>query len=248
MALKVERLYKSFGDNNVLNGVSFHIKKGEIVTVIGPSGAGKTTLVRCINGLEKSDRGIIKIDGSFICSDKKEHMQHLNKKQLGVLRKKVGYVFQNFNLFPHMTVIENIIEAPIYVANMDKDKAEKKARNLLKSLDLADKENEYPFQLSGGQQQRVAIARACALDPILMCFDEPTSALDPEMREGIAKIIEGLAKNDMAVLIITHDMAFAKRISDRMFFMENGILTAEGHKHNNFKDMDNERIMNYINS
>lgn len=247
MALEIEGLYKSFGDNDVLNDVSFKINKGEIVTVIGPSGAGKTTLLRCINGLEKSDSGTIIIDGHYVCGDKKDGRQPCSKKELGQIRKKVGYVFQNFNLFPHMTVMENIIEAPIYVTKMDRQEAEQKAKDLLQSLDLGDKAPAYPFQLSGGQQQRVAIARACALDPILMCFDEPTSALDPEMREGIAKIIEGLAEDNMAILIITHDMAFAKRISHRLLFMEEGFITAEGQKHNNFKDMDNERIMNYIN-
>lgn len=247
MVLEIEGLYKSFGSNVVLKDVSFQIDKGEIVTVIGPSGAGKTTLLRCINGLEKSDSGTIKIDGHFVCSDKKEDKQHCSKKELWAVRKKVGYVFQNFNLFPHMSVMENIIEAPIYVLKMDEEKAEEKAKDLLESLDLGDKVFAYPFQLSGGQQQRVAIARACALDPILMCFDEPTSALDPEMREGIANIIENLAKEDMAILVITHDMAFAKRVSHRLLFMEDGVLTAEGYRYNDFKDMDSERIMNYIN-
>ncbi|MFW5648766.1 MAG: amino acid ABC transporter ATP-binding protein, partial [Candidatus Alkaliphilus sp. MAG34] len=203
--------------------------------------------LRCINGLEKSDRGLIKIDGYIVCSDKKGSVQHCSKKESKEVRKKVGYVFQNFNLFPHMSVMENIIEAPIYVMKMDKKQAEEKAKSLLERLDLSEKLFAYPFQLSGGQQQRVAIARACALDPILMCFDEPTSALDPEMRGGIANIIEGLAEDNMAVLVITHDMAFAKRVSHRLLFMEDGILTAEGYRHNNFEDMDNERIMNYIN-
>lgn len=247
MTLEIEGLYKSFGNNLVLNDVSFQIDRGEIVTVIGPSGAGKTTLLRCINGLEKSDRGSIRIDGYLVCGDKKDNAQRCSKKELRAVRKKVGYVFQNFNLFPHMSVMENIVEAPIYVAKMDKDEAAEKAKGLLERLGLSEKVFAYPFQLSGGQQQRVAIARACALDPILMCFDEPTSALDPEMRGGIANIIEGLAKDDMAILVITHDMAFARRVSHRLLFMEDGILTAEGYKHNNFEDMDNERIMNYIN-
>ncbi len=247
MALEVEGLYKSFGDNAVLNDVSFQINRGEIVTVIGPSGAGKTTLLRCINGLEKSDKGTIKIDSHYVAGDKKEGRQRYSKKELAEVRKKVGYVFQNFNLFPHMTVMENITEAPIQVAKVDKLKAEAKAKNLLESLELGDKFTSYPFQLSGGQQQRVAIARACALDPILMCFDEPTSALDPEMREGIANIIEGLADDNMAILIITHDMAFAKRVSQRLLFMEEGSIIAQGYKRKEFKDMDSERIMNYIN-
>lgn len=247
MVLEIEGLYKSFDGEIVLNDVSFQMDKGEIVAVIGPSGAGKTTLLRCINGLEKSDRGLIKIDGYPVCSDKKDNVQRCSKKELKEIRKKVGYVFQNFNLFPHMSVMENITEAPIYVAKMDKKEAEKKAKGLLERLGLSEKVFAYPFQLSGGQQQRVAIARACALDPILMCFDEPTSALDPEMRGGIANIIEGLAEDNMAILVITHDMSFAKRIAHRMLFMEDGSLTEVGKKENGFEDMDSKRIMSYIN-
>ena len=247
MVLEIEGLYKSFDGEIVLNDVSFQMDKGEIVAVIGPSGAGKTTLLRCINGLEKSDRGLIKIDGYSVCNDKKDNAQRCSKKELKEIRKRVGYVFQNFNLFPHMSVMENIIEAPIYVAKMDKKEAEKKAKGLLERLGLSEKVFAYPFQLSGGQQQRVAIARACALDPILMCFDEPTSALDPEMRGGIANIIEGLAEDNMAILVITHDMSFAKRIAHRMLFMEDGFLTEVGRKEHGFEDMDSKRIMSYIN-
>lgn len=247
MVLEIEGLYKSFDGEIVLNDVSFQMDKGEIVAVIGPSGAGKTTLLRCINGLEKSDRGLIKIDGYSVCNDKKDNAQRCSKKELKEIRKRVGYVFQNFNLFPHMSVMENIIEAPIYVAKMDKKEAEKKAKGLLERLGLSEKVFAYPFQLSGGQQQRVAIARACALDPILMCFDEPTSALDPEMRGGIGNIIEGLAEDNMAILVITHDMSFAKRIAHRMLFMEDGFLTEVGKKENGFEDMDSKRIMSYIN-
>ena len=248
MSLKVEGLYKSFGGNIVLNNIAFKVNKGEIVTVIGPSGAGKTTLLRCINGLEKCDNGTIEIDGSYLCRSDGKSATYCNKQEMVNIRKSVGYVFQNFNLFPHMTVLDNITEAPIQVNHMKKEDAKKKAKELLAKLDLGEKVSSYPFQLSGGQQQRVAIARACALDPTVMCFDEPTSALDPEMREGISDIIEGLAEQNMAILIITHDMAFAKRVSHRMIFIENGSLIAEGKKENQFKDLDNERIMSYINS
>jgi len=222
MSLKVEGLYKSFDGNVVLNNVAFEINRGKIVTVIGPSGAGKTTLLRCINGLERCDKGNIEIDGNYLCRDNNGSAVYCSKQDLLTIRKKVGYVFQNFNLFPHMSVLENIVEAPVQAKNMKKEEARKKAMILLEQLGLAEKAAAYPFQLSGGQQQRVAIARACALDPTVMCFDEPTSALDPEMREGIAKIIEGLANQNMAILIITHDMAFAKRVSDTMIFIENG--------------------------
>lgn len=248
MSLKVEGLYKSFNGNNVLNNISFEVKKGEIVTVIGPSGAGKTTLLRCINGLEKCDNGTIKIDDNYLCKDSSEKAIYCSTQDMVTIRKNVGFVFQNFNLFPHMSVLENIIEAPMQVKKMDKKEAKDKALSLLDKLGLSDKASSYPFQLSGGQKQRVAIARACALDPVVMCFDEPTSALDPEMREGIANIIEGLAGENMAILIITHDMAFAKRVSHRMMFIENGKIAAEGKRENQFEDLDNERIMNYINS
>jgi len=248
MSLKVEGLYKNFDGNVVLNNISFEIDRGEIVTVIGPSGAGKTTLLRCINGLERCDNGTIEIDENYLCNNNEESTIYCSKQDMVTIRKKVGYVFQNFNLFPHMTVIDNIMEAPIQVNKMNKKEAKEKTMKILDKLGLSEKASAYPFQLSGGQQQRVAIARACALDPTVMCFDEPTSALDPEMREGIANIIEGLAEQNMAILIITHDMAFAKRVSNRMIFIENGELIAEGKRENQFEDLDNKRIIEYINS
>lgn len=248
MSLKVKGLYKNFGGNIVLNNISFQIGKGEIVTVVGPSGAGKTTLLRCINNLEKCDNGTIEIDGSYLCNDNEKGSVYCNKNDMITIRKKLGYVFQNFNLFPHMTVLDNIIEAPIQVKKLNKKEAKNKAIDLLDKLGLYEKISSYPFQLSGGQQQRVAIARACALEPTVMCFDEPTSALDPEMRDEIVNIIEGLAKENIAILIITHDMVFAKRVSDRMIFIENGKIIAEGKKENQFQDLESKRIMNYINS
>lgn len=247
MSLKVKGLRKSFNGNAILKDISLEVNRGEIVTVIGPSGAGKTTLLRCINGLEKAEGGFIEIHGQFLCRDNGTGSQYCNKNDLGAIRKNIGYVFQNFNLFPHMTVMENIIEAPVQVNGMSKKEAQDKAMSLLEKLGLGEKASAYPFQLSGGQKQRVAIARACALDPILMCFDEPTSALDPEMREGIATIIEDLAKENMAILIITHDMTFAKQVSDRVLFMENGQIIAEGRKENKFEDIDNERVKSYMN-
>lgn len=248
MSLKVKGLYKSFNGDTVLDNVTFNVDKGEIVTIIGPSGAGKTTLLRCINGLEEAEEGVIEIDGSFLCKDSKEGVKYFNKETMKSIRKKVGFVFQGFNLFPHMSVMDNIIEASISVLKMSKVSAKEKANDLLKDLGLGDKASSYPFQLSGGQKQRVAIARACALDPILICFDEPTSALDPETREGIANIIDDLARKNMAILIISHDMAFAKRISHRILFIENGKLTAEGKKENNFNDINDKRILKYISS
>ncbi|PGS46768.1 amino acid ABC transporter ATP-binding protein [Bacillus sp. AFS041924] len=213
--LKVNNLIKQFNKQTVLNEVSFEVNKGEIVTLLGPSGAGKTTILRCINGLESFDGGSIEIDGQIIKS----------KKDLLNVRKTVGLVFQNYNLFPHKTVIENIIEAPILALGMNKEEASKRAMNLLDQVGLSDKANSYPYELSGGQQQRVAIARACALQPKILCFDEPTSALDPELTNGIAEIMKSLAKGGMSILVITHDMEFAKNVSTRTLLVKEGKVT-----------------------
>lgn len=247
MSLKVSNLSKKFKNNAVLSGISFEVNKGQVVSVIGPSGAGKTTLIRCINGLEKADGGNIQIGKHLLCSDDGNGIKYSGKAELAEIRKEVGYVFQNFNLFPHMTVLQNVMEAPVQVANINKEEAEKGAVALLDRLGILEKAQAYPFELSGGQKQRVAIARACALNPVLMCFDEPTSALDPESQGDIALIIEGLARQGMAILIITHDMTFAKRVSDRIIFLDEGAIKGEGTKVNTFKDIDNERIMQYIN-
>jgi polar amino acid transport system ATP-binding protein len=210
--LKVKNLTKQFNKQTVLNEVSFEVNKGEIVTLLGQSGAGKTTILRCINGLESFDGGSIEIDGQMIKS----------KKDLLKVRKNVGLVFQNYNLFPHKTVIENIIEAPTLVLGMNKEEAKKRAIDLLKQVGLSDKANSLPNELSGGQQQRVAIARACALEPKILCFDEPTSALDPELTNGIAEIMKKLAKEGMSILVITHDMEFANNVSTRTLLVKEG--------------------------
>ncbi|MFB7138996.1 amino acid ABC transporter ATP-binding protein [Gottfriedia sp. NPDC056225] len=210
--LKVNNLTKQFNKQTVLNEVSFVVNKGEIVTLLGQSGAGKTTILRCINGLESFDGGSIEIDGQIIKS----------KKDLLKVRKNIGLVFQNYNLFPHKTVIENIIEAPMLALGLNKEEASKSAMNLLEQVGLSEKANSYPNELSGGQQQRVAIARACALQPKILCFDEPTSALDPELTNGIAEIMKNLAKNGMSILVITHDMEFAKNVSTRTLLVKEG--------------------------
>ncbi|PGM51932.1 amino acid ABC transporter ATP-binding protein [Bacillus sp. AFS053548] len=210
--LKVNNLTKQFNKQTVLNEVSFEVNKGEIVTLLGQSGAGKTTILRCINGLESFDGGSIEIDGQMIRS----------KKDLLKVRKNVGLVFQNYNLFPHKTVIENIIEAPTLVLGMNKEEATKRAIDLLKQVGLSDKANSLPNELSGGQQQRVAIARACALQPKILCFDEPTSALDPELTNGIAEIMKKLANDGMSILVITHDMEFASNVSTRTLLVKEG--------------------------
>mgnify|MGYP000952290576 CR=1 FL=1 len=252
MVLKVEGLYKSFNGKPVLKGVSFSLQPGEILTVIGRSGSGKTTLLRCINNLVKCDRGTIMVDGMYLCKDNpaanERELKTIYAKGPEVLqiRKRLGMVFQNFNLFPHMSVLENIIEAPINVFGVPREEALEKAERLLAMLELPDKGAAYPFELSGGQKQRVAIARACALNPLVMCLDEPTSALDPELREGIAQTIENLAAGGMGVLLITHDMVFAKRVAHRVIFMEDGEILAEGSKQEFFDNIANERIKNFI--
>ena len=212
--IEVINLKKKFKDAEVLKDISFDVKDGEIAVVVGKSGAGKTTLMRCINGLEDFNSGELVLNGESI----------KNNNDMKKVRGKIGMVFQNFNLFPHMTVIENIIEAPVNVFGENKEEALKKANELLKMVDLADKGDNYPFQLSGGQQQRVAIARACALKPDVICFDEPTSALDPESIQNVIDVIKKLKENGMAIIIVTHDIGFCDVIADKIIRLESGII------------------------
>ena len=212
--IEVINLKKKFKDTEVLKDISFDVNDGEIAVVVGKSGAGKTTLMRCINGLEEFNSGELVLNGESI----------KNNNDMKKVRGKIGMVFQNFNLFPHMTVIENIIEAPVNVFGENKEEALKKANELLKMVDLADKGDNYPFQLSGGQQQRVAIARACALKPDVICFDEPTSALDPESIQNVIDVIKKLKENGMAIIIVTHDIAFCDVIADKIIRLESGII------------------------
>lgn len=212
--IEVINLKKKFKDTEVLKDISFDVKDGEIAVVVGKSGEGKTTLMRCINGLEEFDSGELVLNGESI----------KNNNDMKKVRGNIGMVFQNFNLFPHMTVIENIIEAPVNVFGENKEEALKKANELLKMVDLADKGDNYPFQLSGGQQQRVAIARACALKPDVICFDEPTSALDPESIQNVIDVIKKLKENGMAIIIVTHDIGFCDVIADKIIRLESGII------------------------
>ena len=247
MVLKVQGLYKSFKRKPVLKNINFELGQGEILAILGRSGVGKTTILRCINNLVKCDRGIINVDQMYLCKDDGEgNTVYAKPQQMLQIRKKLGLVFQNFNLFPHMSVLGNIVEAPINVFGISKKEAKDRAMDLLEMLELSDKANSYPFELSGGQKQRVAIARACALNPKIMCLDEPTSALDPELREGIASTIENLSKDGMGILIITHDMNFAKRIAHRIIFMDEGQIIKECSKEEFFNNIDNERIKSFI--
>lgn len=221
--LQVEGLYKSFGKMQVLKGVNLEIKPSEIVVVVGASGGGKTTLLRSINYLEKCSKGNIKIAGEYLMKDG----AYASKEKIREIRKNIGLVFQGFNLFPHKSVLENLTEAPIRVLKDNPEEAKKKAEEILRFLELEEKADCYPYELSGGQKQRVAIGRALALKPKLMCFDEPTSALDPALTGEVAKLIKSLSSEGMAMLIITHDMEFAKIVADRIVSMDQGMILEE---------------------
>lgn len=217
--IKLHNIHKSFGSNTVLKGVTEEIKKGEVVVIIGPSGSGKSTLLRCINLIEKPSKGKILINDNEITNK----FNNINK-----IRENVGMVFQHFNLFPHMSVIDNITLAPINLKNMSKLEAEKIAYKLLDDVGLRDKADESPNKLSGGQKQRIAIARALAMSPQIMLFDEPTSALDPEMVKEVLDVMKALAKEGMTMIIVTHEMGFAREVGSRLFFMDKGNILEKG--------------------
>ena len=222
--LRAENIVKSFGRHPVLKGISLQIAKGEVVAVIGRSGSGKSTLLRCLNNLEKVDGGTIEIDGQSLVREGK--YAPLPEQRRVCL--KMGYVFQNFNLFPHMSVLKNLTEAQRCVLGREKEKAESYARELLKKVGLSDKEKAYPCQLSGGQQQRVAIARALAMDPEILCFDEPTSALDPELTKEVLAVIRALSREKRTMAVVTHEMNFAREVADRVVYMQEGSVVTEG--------------------
>lgn len=229
--LEIKHLRKSFDGLGVLHDISLTVKRGEVVSVIGPSGSGKSTLLRCATLLERVDGGSLSYLGRAVCGEKEDGLGdtvYAPKSELKKFHRCFGLVFQNFNLFPHYSVLKNITDAPVKVAGISKKEAEKTARELLTRLGLADKADAYPCQLSGGQQQRVSIARALALKPEILFFDEPTSALDPELTGEVLKVIRQLAKEHMTMIIVTHEMSFAKEVSDRIIFMENGRIEAEG--------------------
>ena len=227
--LELNHVEKSFGDLSVLKDISLSVSEGEIVSIIGPSGSGKSTLLRCATMLETMDHGEIVYLGkraAWTGADGK--VSYADKKDKKEIRSQYGLVFQNFNLFPHYSVLKNITDAPIHVQKRDKETVYKEARELLKKMGLEDKEDYYPYQLSGGQCQRVAIARALALNPKILFFDEPTSALDPELTGEVLKVIKSLADLHIAMVIVTHEMSFARDISDRIIFMDDGLIAVEG--------------------
>lgn len=224
VVLEISKVYKSFEDLEVLKGISMEVRRGEVVAVIGPSGGGKSTLLRCATTLEKVDAGKIAIGGDVLCEDG----QYCDKKLEKEIRSKFGLVFQNFNLFPHFSVKRNITEALIHVHKKSKEEADAICDRLLAKMDLKEKADSYPCNLSGGQQQRVSIARALATNPEIIFFDEPTSALDPELTKGVLTVIKELAKEKMTMVIVTHEMSFARDVADRIVFMDGGVIVEEG--------------------
>ena len=227
--VNVSGLHKSFGDAEVLRGMDFEVERGEVVAIIGPSGSGKTTMLRCVNLLERPSAGRIEVDGRILCEEQADgSMSFASKTEIRAVREHVGMVFQRFNLFPHFTAVENVIEAPMAVRGMKRADAQARALELLESVGLAHKADSYPLQLSGGQQQRVAIARALAMDPALMLFDEVTSSVDPELAGEILLVMKRLAQDGMTMLVVTHEMGFAAEVADRVLFIDHGLIVEEG--------------------
>ncbi len=226
--LSARDIRKTFGKIEVLKGISLDVQKGEVIAVIGPSGSGKSTLLRCINLFERVDNGDITVCGDTMVTSASGKSVYAPADTLRKIRLNIGLVFQNFNLFPHFSVLRNITEAPIHVLGKSREEAVSEAKGLLEKMGLSDKADQYPFQLSGGQQQRVAIARALALSPAVLFFDEPTSALDPELTGEILNVIRALAEEHMTMVIVTHEMAFARDVADRVIFMDDGMVVEQG--------------------
>jgi len=240
--IKVIGLKKSFGRLEVLKGIDEEIKTGEVVSIIGPSGGGKSTFLRCLNLLELPEEGTVIYDDKIVYVPKMKKAE----KALNEYRRQIGMVFQHFNMFPHLSVLRNITLAPMSIYKTPKDKANKEAMKLLNQVGLADKANEYPRKLSGGQKQRLAIVRALAMHPKIMLFDEPTSALDPEMVKEVLNVIKGVADMGMTVVIVTHEMGFAKEISDRVLFMTDGVITEKGTPNAIFNHPESQRLKDFL--
>jgi ABC-type polar amino acid transport system ATPase subunit len=229
-------IHKAFGDNVVLDGVDLSVARGEVIVIAGPSGSGKSTMLRCVNGLESVDEGEVLFDGQPVTTG----------KALSQLRAQIGFVFQQFHLFPHMTVLQNITLAPVKVKGIAADKARAMAGELLERVGIAEKADQFPADLSGGQQQRVAIARALAMDPKLMLFDEPTSALDPEMIREVLDVMRDLARDGMTMLVVTHEMGFAREVCDRLVFIDGGLIVEEGPPAEFFANARSERAREFV--
>ena len=246
--LEVRGLCKRFSNVEVLKGVDFSLGRGEILTIIGSSGSGKTTLLRCLNFLELADAGTISVAGEKLFDGEEFKRQKSKETELRKKRLRFGLVFQSFNLFPQYTVLKNVMLAPKLLKKGSRQELEEKAKKLIDSVGLSDKINAYPYQLSGGQQQRVSIARALALEPDILCFDEPTSALDPELTVEVLRVIKNLKNEGKTMVIVTHEMEFAKSVSDRVIYMRDGIIEVQGTPEEIFDNPENEYLQQFLNS
>ncbi len=242
-----EQIVKHFGSLTVLNGIDLSVRRGQVVVIIGPSGSGKTTLLRCINHLEKIDSGRIYIDGEMIgYREVNGHLVEDREAAIARIRSQIGFVFQRFNLFPHMTALQNVIEAPIHVLHQPKGEVIERAQALLAKVGLAEKAHVFPHKLSGGQQQRVAIARALAMNPKLMLFDEATSALDPELVGEVLRVMRQLAEEGMTMVVVTHEMGFARDVADEVIFMDKSVIVEQGPPEQIFEHAENERTRTFL--
>ena len=244
--LEMKHVEKTFGSLEVLKDISIEVNEGEVVAIIGPSGSGKSTFLRCATLLENMDEGTLSYCGESATLNESGAAQYVDKKKLHSIRNNFGLVFQNFNLFPHFSVLKNVIDAPINVQKRDKAEVTAEARELLKKVGLENKEDSYPGQLSGGQQQRVAIARALAMNPKMLFFDEPTSALDPEITAGILKLLRELANEKMTMVIVTHEIDFARNVADRVIFMDGGVIVEEGKPQDVIDNPKSERTKAFL--
>lgn len=244
--LEMKHVKKTFGSLEVLKDISIEVNEGELVAIIGPSGSGKSTFLRCATLLENMDEGTLSYCGESATLNESGAAQYVDKKKLHSIRNDFGLVFQNFNLFPHFSVLKNVIDAPINVQKRDKAEVTAEARELLKKVGLENKEDSYPGQLSGGQQQRVAIARALAMNPKMLFFDEPTSALDPEITAGILKLLRELANEKMTMVIVTHEIDFARNVADRVIFMDGGVIVEEGKPQDVIDNPKSERTKAFL--
>ncbi|MFE0873537.1 amino acid ABC transporter ATP-binding protein [Streptomyces smyrnaeus] len=245
--VKSEAVHKSFGHVEVLKGIDLEVKTGEVFCIVGPSGSGKSTFLRCINHLEKINAGRLYVDGTLVgYREKGGRLYELRDREVAAQRRDIGMVFQRFNLFPHMTAVENVMEAPVQVKRTPRSEARRRATELLDRVGLADKVDSYPAQLSGGQQQRVAIARALAMDPKLMLFDEPTSALDPELVGEVLDVMKALARDGMTMVVVTHEMGFAREVGDSLVFMDGGVVVESGDPKDVLGNPQHERTKSFL--
>ncbi|MFF0382338.1 amino acid ABC transporter ATP-binding protein [Streptomyces sp. NPDC004673] len=245
--VKSEGVHKSFGAVQVLKGIDLEVKPGEVFCLIGPSGSGKSTFLRCINHLEKVNSGRLWVDGELVgYRQKGDKLYELRDSEVALKRRNIGMVFQRFNLFPHMTAAENVAEAPVQVKGVSRKAAREQAMQLLERVGLGDKAGNYPSQLSGGQQQRVAIARALAMEPKLMLFDEPTSALDPELVGDVLDVMRDLAESGMTMVVVTHEMGFAREVGDSLVFMDGGVVVESGHPRDVLTNPQHERTQSFL--